>query len=1172
LNTFTSACAARCALQLQLQPELLAELMTQEPSMTDHHRLDARLSYARLLALFVALLVALFAALLLAACGGGSDAPVEPPPGVISPPVLTPTAAFVAPATAAANAVVAFSAGGSASADGSALQYFWDFDNGQHGSGATIARMFASAGAKSVTLTVIDGAGRSASVTKTVTVSAPPAAAAQVTVEAVVKTLAGTALEGVSASVVGTATSGVTDALGKAHLSVGTNVPLTIKLSKPGYSDQFVRLSLPAGTGADATFNAVMRVRDAALTLADAAAGGSLSGRDGALLTLPPNALVTLTGTLVTGAVQVAVTPVDVTQPFASGFPGSFDGLTSAGVATPIVSLGVAEYAIAAGGQALQLAMGKTATIELPVYGTRRIDGTLVVAGDNIPLWSLDETTAVWVQEGMGTIVASAGSPTGLAMRATVSHFSWWNSDTGFDPYGPQPKCVADTSIGIPGGANAFATATMCNMLAEFDRGPPVAAVTGVTGVTGLSKRMAATVLSQRVVGYSRRTAVPIAGGAPMAVPAGVNIALTAGALNGTWSGRKVVNGAAFVQAEEVILMRPVATTGSGTEAITTPFDATRSLAAAQVALFSFSATTPRYARITASQGVGSNLTGRVRLLRGATALGSADFAVQSGQIVLSLPADDTYTVEVTPLTNAPGAYRLQVELLGGSLSEVLALPFNITKAVPDFSIYRGSFTVAAPGAASFVFQRLLGIGTARVLAPDGTPLLSALGGALSSETSVVALPVAGNYTLEIAPDGGRAANDRILAQRTSWLPAAPPLDGAVAGTMLVDLIADRNGKAVVGYARQLVVGGQAAGVAFSLRRWSGTAWEAAAADLTVDQPCTARPDAGITFAFDSNNDPVVAYDNKNNALLASNAWVSARRYTAGAWQALGSNNGMLPQTSPFGGACYDRPALAPGLNGALAIAYRSDANVVLQKFDGAAWVAITNAAADTFASQNGNFDLAADPAGRLHFVLTAGFAPGQASVVRRLSSAATPAWEALGTNGGVLPQTNTVALNNPQIRFDANGSPAIGTGASVGTLAASTAGLAIYRFNGSVWTSPGGFEADANGRVQSNGADVGFTLLGSDAFMSWRNVDSATPFAGPVLVAQKSGAAGAMTAIGGGRGELAQYAPNDFVQPFVSTSRLLAVGGEVYLAVLVNPTGAQFAAQNVTLLRKVSD
>lgn len=56
-------------------------------------------------------------------------------------------------------------------------------------------------------------------------------------------------------------------------------------------------------------------------------------------------------------------------------------------------------------------------------------DGSAIAIGDTIPLWSLNEDTGIWLQEGVGTVVASTESPTGLAMNATVGHFSWWNCD-----------------------------------------------------------------------------------------------------------------------------------------------------------------------------------------------------------------------------------------------------------------------------------------------------------------------------------------------------------------------------------------------------------------------------------------------------------------------------------------------------------------------------------------------------------------------------------------------------------------------------------------------------------------------------------------------------------------------------------------------------------------------
>src|SRR5262249_19652770 len=154
---------------------------------------------------------------------------------------------------------------------------------------------FASAGAQSVTLTVIDGSGHSASVTKALTISAPPAAQATVSVQGAITNLNGAALAGVSVTQVGGVASGTTDAAGHVTLTLGLGVPITLKLTESGFSDQFVTLKMPSTAASDAYFEATMRPRDAALTLADAAAGGTLSGRDGAVLTLPPNALVDAT-------------------------------------------------------------------------------------------------------------------------------------------------------------------------------------------------------------------------------------------------------------------------------------------------------------------------------------------------------------------------------------------------------------------------------------------------------------------------------------------------------------------------------------------------------------------------------------------------------------------------------------------------------------------------------------------------------------------------------------------------------------------------------------------------------------------------------------------------------------------------------------------------------------
>ncbi|MBT8400925.1 MAG: hypothetical protein KJO98_10645, partial [Rhodothermia bacterium] len=89
---------------------------------------------------------------------------------------------------------------------------------------------------------------------------------------------------------------------------------------------------------------------------------------------------------------------------------------------------GVVEFNLEQDGRDVQLAPGRRASVEIPIY----TGGTQV--GNEIALWSVDEDTGEWTQEGMGVVVASAASPTGLALRAEVSHFSWWNCDDFFDP------------------------------------------------------------------------------------------------------------------------------------------------------------------------------------------------------------------------------------------------------------------------------------------------------------------------------------------------------------------------------------------------------------------------------------------------------------------------------------------------------------------------------------------------------------------------------------------------------------------------------------------------------------------------------------------------------------------------------------------------------------------
>ncbi len=152
-----------------------------------------------------------------------------------------------------------------------------------------------------------------------------------------------------------------------------------------------------------------------------------------------------------------------------------------------IVSFGTAEFVPMQNGQKLQVAPGKTVAIEIPMYADKNTDGSAVQLGQVIPLWSLNEVTGVWLQEGTGTVVASPSSPTGLALRASVSHFTWWNCD---DIAGPKLtvniRCLLLDASGNP--TVPMAAGQTCSVVAAVPDNArrPVRAGQRVVGPAGL--------------------------------------------------------------------------------------------------------------------------------------------------------------------------------------------------------------------------------------------------------------------------------------------------------------------------------------------------------------------------------------------------------------------------------------------------------------------------------------------------------------------------------------------------------------------------------------------------------------------------------------------------------------------------------------------------------------
>ena len=267
------------------------------------------------------------------------------------------------------------------------------------------------------------------SLSYTVTITRDAPAIPNVSVTALVLDAIGTPVEGAAVSVDGQTGSSTTDAEGRATVVASAADAQLMRVAKDGYVTQSVRLDL-ADVLLPPTIPVALIEEAAPLVLANVESGGTVTGADGAQVTVPAGAFVDASGQPVTGSINVFMTPVDISDAQARrAFPGSYLATDSGASTGLMASYGTVDFRFEQNGEVLQLAAGQTAEIEIPLFVDSDATGATVTAGQSIGLWFLDESTGVWQQEGTGTVVASAGSPTGFALRGTVTHFSWWNCD-----------------------------------------------------------------------------------------------------------------------------------------------------------------------------------------------------------------------------------------------------------------------------------------------------------------------------------------------------------------------------------------------------------------------------------------------------------------------------------------------------------------------------------------------------------------------------------------------------------------------------------------------------------------------------------------------------------------------------------------------------------------------
>ncbi len=151
--------------------------------------------------------------------------------------------------------------------------------------------------------------------------------------------------------------------------------------------------------------------------------GGSISTSDGATVEFAANAIKLEGGGAYTGNVNVYATWLDPTATdLAQVMPGDLRATNAENVQQQLTTYGMIGVELESdAGDALNIADGQTATIELPVPAE-----LLANAPATIPLWHFDESSGYWMEDGEATLQ-------GDKYVGTVSHFSFWNCDVPND-------------------------------------------------------------------------------------------------------------------------------------------------------------------------------------------------------------------------------------------------------------------------------------------------------------------------------------------------------------------------------------------------------------------------------------------------------------------------------------------------------------------------------------------------------------------------------------------------------------------------------------------------------------------------------------------------------------------------------------------------------------------
>ncbi|MBB6371802.1 carboxypeptidase-like regulatory domain-containing protein [Chryseobacterium shigense] len=204
-----------------------------------------------------------------------------------------------------------------------------------------------------------------------------------------------------------------------------------VKVTKPGFIDGS-RVMVPT--------NGINRVN---IMMIPAATTASINSGTTSTVSLPNGTKVKFDGSFkdaagntYSGSVNVALYNLASSNPYLTELmPGSLLAANSGGNARIMETFGMVHVQLTgSSGQKLQIANGHTAEMTVPIDASQTS-----TSPNTIPLWSYNENTGMWNEEGSATKV-------GNTYVGTVSHFSWWNCDAQF------PQAILKVTVKNPAG------------------------------------------------------------------------------------------------------------------------------------------------------------------------------------------------------------------------------------------------------------------------------------------------------------------------------------------------------------------------------------------------------------------------------------------------------------------------------------------------------------------------------------------------------------------------------------------------------------------------------------------------------------------------------------------------------------------------------------------------